>query len=119
MSLDPTQVRNWFLLIIAAAAVLGPAYKWNMVKAQEAGRKAAVEEMAPAVEELGEIKELLQRQEDMALIERCEVRADRRGEDPDDYELECKRESDKRWAYWICKNKTLPDELLAKCGVKP
>lgn len=118
MKLEPTQIRNWFLLILAAAAVLGPAYKWNIVKAQEAGRKAATEQMAPAVEELGEIKDLMRRQEDRESFKMCmdyghqDLAVEARNQ-------ECTKESNARWAYWECKDRTPKDALLANCGVKP
>ena len=116
--IDPTQLRNWALAIVAVAAVFSGMLAYGKkVVAQEARAEAAAQ-MAPAVEELGQIKELLRRQEDREAFRTCmdykyqDVSAEVRLQ-------ECTKESNARFAYWECEDRTAKDEVLAKCGVKP
>jgi hypothetical protein len=116
--IDPTQLRNWVLAIVAVTALLTSFLAYGKrVVAQEA-RKEAAAQMAPAVEELGEIKELLRRQEDREAFKTCmdythqELSNEARLQ-------ECTQESNARYAYWDCQDRTPKDEWLAKCGVKP
>ena len=116
--IDPTQLRNWALAIVAIATVFGGMLAYGKkVVAQEARAEAAAQ-MAPAVEELGEIKELLRRQEDREAFKTCmdythqELSSEARLQ-------ECTKESNARYAYWECQDRTPKDEWLAKCGVKP
>jgi hypothetical protein len=111
MSVDPKKIVAWVGLPAAfVGAVLLFGEKWDGFQAktellaQEAARVEArevvTEQMAPAVEQLELIKESLRRQEDRELLDRCEIRAERRGEDPLDYEPWCIEESNLRWLWW-------------------
>ena len=116
--IDPAQIRNWALAIVAVAALMTSFLAYGKkVVAQEA-RKEAAAQMAPATQELGEIKELMRRQEDREEFKLCmdyahqDLNVELRNQ-------ECTKESNARWAYWECQDRTVKDEWLAKCGVRP
>jgi hypothetical protein len=128
--MDPTRIAKWVALPGAVlAAIVVVITQYGSIKdgwAQEAGRVAAdttvaivKQYTAPLVKTQEQTVDLLRRQEDRALLDRCETRAERRGVDPLEYEAECIRQSNKRWAYWECEDETPEPELLARCGLKP
>lgn len=111
MKIDPKQIGLWVgLPAVLLVGILKFGAEWDgfqasqTLLAQEAARETAEvvveEKMGPAVKELEAIKESLRRQEDRDLIDRCELKGARRGEDPVDYEIRCEAESDLRWEWW-------------------
>jgi len=118
--MDPIKVRNWALTLTAVGAVLGGGYtagrsmvgySKNLI-AQEAVQ-AAQAEMRPAVEELGQIKELLRRQEDRDAFRTC-MDYSHQDESVEVRNQICTRESNARWAWWRCE-----DETPKACGPQP
>ena len=118
--MDPTKIRNWALAITAVLAVCGSFLAYGKrVVAQEA-RKEAAAQMAPATRELGEIKDLLRRQEDRELFKMC---VDYQYQD-DPYEVRlqnCERESNVRWSVWTAQDRwdECEAETPGECGAKP
>lgn len=97
--IDPTSLRNWALALVAVGSVLGGAAAYgHRLVAQEA-RKEAAKQMAPATRELGEIKELLRRQEDREELKFC-LEFKHRDLEADARARACERESEARWAAW-------------------
>jgi hypothetical protein len=128
--MDTTKIRN---AALAASAVAAALVAWAFVpravetwkigvveaSAQEASAVAAEvvqAEMAPAVQELGQIKDLLRRQEDRDAFRACMEYAHQ--DQPVEVRNQtCERESNHRWAVWAWED----CELLTpgECGDKP
>lgn len=112
------KIRNIALTVTAVAAAMTVLIGYGKrVIAQEA-RKEAAAQMAPATEELSEIKDLLRRQEDREAFKVC---MDYQYQD-DPVEVrnqKCTAESNARWAYWQCEDETPKSERREKCGTQP
>jgi hypothetical protein len=128
--MDTTKIRN---AALAASAVAAALVAWAFVpravdtwklgvveaSAQEARAEAAQvvqAEMAPAVQELGQIKDLLRRQEDREAFRTC-MEYSHQDQPVEVRNQTCERESNHRWAVWEwedCEQLT-PGE----CGEKP
>ena len=118
--MDPTRIRNWALAITAILAVAGSMLAYGKkVIAQEA-RKEAAAQMAPAVQELGEIKNLLRRQEDRELFKMCMEYAHQE-QAVEARNQTCTRESNQRWDVWAQQDAWDQCESVTpgECGPKP
>ena len=95
---------------LTLVAIIGIGTQWGGVEdrwelmAQEAAEiraeEVVIEQMVPMVSQLTSINESLRRAEDRELTDRCEKRAEKRGEEIDDYEPRCIKESNLRWLWW-------------------
>jgi len=109
--MDPKKIVAWIAVPgVALAAVIGIATQWGGVEdrwellAQESGTAAAeivVNQHAEVAEaRLAQLVDAGRRSEDRELLATCETRAERRGEEPLDYEQACAEESNLRWLWW-------------------
>jgi hypothetical protein len=119
----------WISAGIAAGTIILGALAWGANQwvdeavAQEVQRQTAP--LQAAAQDLEAIKESLRRAEDRELIDRCEARAERRGETPAEFEPVCKAESAARWRAWkyedcIARTADKDGEAQSKiCGPPP
>jgi hypothetical protein len=109
--MDAKKIASWVALpALVLGAIITIATQWGDVEesfellAQEASAEVATEivnkhaEVAEA--RLGQLVDAGRRAEDRDLTDRCEARAERRGEDVLDYEQACLEESNLRWLWW-------------------
>ena len=108
---SPKDVGLWIGIPgLVIAALLGLRAQWGGFEAdmeliaQEAGADTAVilinQHAIVAEARLGQLVHMDRVKEDRELTDRCETRAERRGEDPLDYEQACIEESNLRWLWW-------------------
>jgi hypothetical protein len=109
--MDPKKVAAWIAIPgLTIAALLGLRAQWGGFEAdmeliaQEAGADTAVilinQHAEVAEARLGQLVHMDRVKEDRELTDRCEIRAERRGEEPLDYEQACVEESNLRWLWW-------------------